>query len=292
MRRLEHLLGIPRERLRVLARTAEAHYRPFPRRDPKRPDKKPRLIDNPDDALKQVQKRIERKILLTYPLPPTMLGGVKRKSTRHNAAFHVGQPVVVNLDIRSCFPSISPQMVRGTLLDRFGCSKEIAEVLTDLTTFRGYLPQGAPSSTPLANLVLLSLHEEVLALATARGIRFSQWVDDMTLSGPGAEELIPEVFSLAARRGLLLHPEKVQVMRAHQKPQVVTGVQVNGKVTATRKRYEELRRDIIAAGAAAREEACGDASLLGRVEYVRHLDPAKGVKLDTLMERVGLKRTA
>src|SRR5438046_1585603 len=106
LRRLEQILGWDRESLRRFAEHAGRYYRPFDRRR-QRGTGKWRHIDNPTDDLKKLQQRIERRILNHVPLPATMMGAVSGRSIRDNATRHLGQSMVVTLDLRACFPRTS-----------------------------------------------------------------------------------------------------------------------------------------------------------------------------------------
>src|SRR5262249_55450888 len=121
------------------------------RRSRRKPDGTRRKLLVPSESLKLLQRKINDVILSRAPLLPCVYGGVRGKSVIQNATLHVGQPVVFTLDIEQCFPSIVPWMVRA-IFQALGFGQEAAGLLTKLTTWEGQLPQGAPTSTPLANL--------------------------------------------------------------------------------------------------------------------------------------------
>src|SRR5438309_2300649 len=108
--RLADMLGVPEAELRALAAIDWAYETrhesrrplPFPKRD--RP-RKLRRIDEPVGCLKAVQKRIQR--LLPSKLPDHILGGVKGVGVLHNVRLHLGARVLVTLDIRDFFPSVT-----------------------------------------------------------------------------------------------------------------------------------------------------------------------------------------
>ena len=103
MRRLEQLLGYERSDLARIAEHAGRYYRPFDRRR-ERNKGKWRHIDNPTGVLREVQGRIQGKILVGVPLPDTMMGGVRGRSIRDNGVRHTRQSMLVTLDLRDCFP--------------------------------------------------------------------------------------------------------------------------------------------------------------------------------------------
>ena len=72
-------------------------------------------------------------------------------------------------------------MVYKTLVEK-GFSPDVASVITKLTTFKGHLPQGAPTSTTLANLVFLPTGLKLNEIAKQHNLRFTIFVDDVTFS--------------------------------------------------------------------------------------------------------------
>src|SRR6202023_2067906 len=162
-------LSIRASTLEELAASAPDHYNPFPM---ERPGKKPRYIDNPDRPLKAVQRRIYLLLLKPIQMPEYLHGGVTGCSPRTNAALHVGTHLVVRLDLKDFFPSITPRQVYA-IWEGLGYCPAAASVLTSLTTFRFHLPQGAPTSTSLANLVLHDTDTRISRAAALVGDRYT-----------------------------------------------------------------------------------------------------------------------
>ncbi len=282
-RKLEQLLGWDRESLRRFAAHAGRYYRPFDRRR-QRGTGKWRHIDSPTDELKEVQRRIEEKILNLLPLPETMMGAISGRSIRDNAAQHLRQPMLVALDLRACFPRTSYQKIFNVYRTSVGCSTEIASLLTKLTTFQRRLPQGAPTSATLANLTLLSLHADIAQIMASRGLRFTFYVDDVAFSGPDAEEAIEPVIRLIHKYGHSVRRDKIVVMPGNE-PQRLTGVGVNRRISALPKRRQSIRQRIYELAA---RESIPDhelRSLRGSIESVRWLSPLQGLVLKRLVER-------
>lgn len=224
VRKLEFALDFKREFLKKVASRTDSYYKPFI--DYK--DGKPRHIDNPIGVLKIIQRRINRRILGDVLLPEGMMGGVKGKKINDNAGVHVGRMVVVKMDLRDCFPRIKDRMVFKVFREHLQCSEEIAKLLTRLTTYKTHLPQGAPTSTALANLSLAPMFKEMKKIASANGLLLTQWVDDFFLAGSGADRLIDVFIRIIQKHGYAVSHKKVKVMRRN-KPQEVTGIVVNKK---------------------------------------------------------------
>jgi reverse transcriptase-like protein len=213
------------------------------------------------------------------PLPPGMMGGVKGRSLRDNLKLHANQPDVVALDLRDCFPRTDNRRVYRAFVEEVGCSPKIAGLLTQLTTYHRRLPQGAPTSTSLANLTLLPMYRDLDAIAKRRGLELSFWVDDIVLSGKGAREALTDVFATIHARGHSVRRRKVAKMHSHER-QIVTKGGVNRGPSAGSKRIKEVRGEILALS---RQERVTDRALLsvrGRVEFVRAVSPTQGAALD------------
>lgn len=283
MRKLEYLLGLPRDALRRVASSVPRSYRPFRKRKRDNPAEY-RIIDNPSPQLVAVQRRILRRILETVQLPPTMNGGVRGRTLRDNASAHVGQPVVLNLDIRRCFPSTTHDRVYAFFRTTFACSREIAALLTRLTTFRGCLPQGAATSTFLANVLLLPMHTELAALCRDRRLRLSQWVDDIVISGAlrrGEQERFVEIVE---RHGYSVKRSKMRI-QPNSGRQEAPGCIVNRRVSRGRRNRRggilDYRREILeVASSGATPSAV--ARIRGRIASVRQLNPHEADALDRL----------
>ena len=121
----------------------------------------------------------------------------------------------------------------------------MASTLTGLTMLRGGLPQGAPTSPPLANLVCLGLDARLAGLARARGFAYTRYADDLTFSGlPIAHRKVKRLIERIVRdSGFRPHERKARYMRPHER-QVVTGLTTNTRVSWPRDRRRWLRQEI------------------------------------------------
>jgi RNA-directed DNA polymerase len=251
-------------------------YDPFDRRN--RPTDKWRHIDNPNEELKAVQSAFHRAVLPLYEFPPQVLGGIKGVSIRNNLEFHVRPEVLVTLDLKRCFPSISHRDVYDALRHTLHFSGEVAALVTQLTTFQGRLPQGAPSSSLLANLVLIPLHSEIAQIARFYGLSWSIWVDDIALSGRRAEDAADLVIAAIHRHNYSVSREKIRVSPASV-AQSVTGGVLNKKVSAGRHRISRIREEVLELADGADIFSDQLRSIWGKVNHVKFLNPAQGTVL-------------
>src|SRR5207248_2048701 len=111
-----------------------------------------------------------------------------------NAEVHCGQRNLARIDIKHCFPSVTNQTV-FLLLRRAGLGPGVASLLTVLMTRKGHIPQGAPTSDRLANLVLMPVDQRVREIAAALKLNNRRFVDDFTLSGNATRIAIGQVIA-------------------------------------------------------------------------------------------------
>lgn len=139
---------------------------------------------NPSIArLKTIQKRIHKNILLKLPMPDYAFGAIKGRDNISNAKQHQGKKFIFSTDLRKFFPSINHKQV-FEMFRSFDFSPSVSRCLTKLTTYRGKLPQGAPTSPISANLVFIKTGKELSKFAKEYGLTFTSFVDDLTFSAP------------------------------------------------------------------------------------------------------------
>lgn len=271
LHKLEYVLGIEREILRDVAANVSIYYKPFN----KVKGSKKRHIDNPTGKLKLIQSRLDKRILKNIQLPPTILGGVSKKDTRINALFHSGKKYVVTLDLKNCFPSTSDTRI-FQVFKNMGYSTKLSSLLTRLTTYDGYLPQGSPSSTSLLNLVMLPLHDEIQELIKKDNITCTFWVDDITFSGNFPQKYLGEIIPKIQKFGYSIRRKKVKIMPRY-KQQITTGLLVNNFPGVPRQKLKEYRKQIV-------KQEIGSISAQGKAQYALHINKHQGRKLTKLIE--------
>jgi RNA-directed DNA polymerase len=144
---------------------------------------------------------------------------------------HVKRPVVITLDIQGFFPSVQSKTVCRAFEDN-GFPEDVASLLARLTTHKGKLPQGAPTSPAIARIVLCDACKEFEKLLNSVSpyAKATIYVDDITISGPiGLERLIPTVISIFKRHGYSVNPSKIKKMTQSEE-QIVLGLRVNRRV--------------------------------------------------------------
>ena len=195
-----------------------------------------RTINPPNDELKSIQKRINGYINNHIPMPEYAFGGVKGKDNIQNAKLHKGQKYVFQTDLTDFYPYITNKMVYKMFVDK-GFSADIASILTKLTTYNGHLPQGAPTSTTIANLVFEPTGLKLHRLAIDNSLRFSTFVDDVTMSSQNQfKELTPEIIRILREGGFRISQNKTTYKSGITE---VTGVRLLNNSMTTTKKFKE-----------------------------------------------------
>jgi len=178
--------------------------------------------------LREIQDKIQAKILSTIELIPNILGGTKGNSNVKNAAIHKGKKYRFQTDLTNFFPSVSPNMVFNALR-RKGISKQVSNLITKLTTFKTKdswreksLPQGPPTSPQLSNIVFESIDLKILNLIENKNIYYTRWIDDLTFSSnEDFSNILNNILSLIGRNGLKVSRKKTTYRKNKS---VITGV--------------------------------------------------------------------
>jgi hypothetical protein len=177
-----------------------------------------------------------------------------------------------------------PKRSASAQRQRIGCSPKIAGILTQLTTFQHRLPQGAATSTMLANLSLLPMHQKIGHVATQMGLRWTFYIDDIAISGRQAPEAIDKVIRIIQRHGHAVRRQKIRCM-PNNVQQKLTGSVINRKVSAGRQRIREIREQIMSLANQQQIFEHELRSLRGRIAQVRWLCPFQGAFLTRLEVR-------
>ena len=228
---LLYILGVNKEQLDYLLAHIEDYYYSFEKVKLNKFTGKPkknsngefatRQINSSKGKLKDVQTRLYNFMSTQGEMPQYVYGGVQRKNNVSNARFHQGNKYIFTTDLKSFFPSISHKQVFQVFL-REGCTPAIARILTKLTTHKYQVPQGIPTSTLIANLVFKPIGLEIEQLTKEHHIKFSMFVDDITLSSKSDfKELIPNILSIIKKGGFKICHKKTHYQT---KNPVITGV--------------------------------------------------------------------
>ena len=222
-----------------------------------------RTICAPKWQLRSVQQQILQKILYHIPVHKAAHGFVPGRSTVTNAQPHVGKALLLKFDLEDFFPTIHHYRVVGLFASlgyeyadgRFSNnskSKQVAPTLARLCMFTenskrfggGFLPQGAPSSPAITNIICRKLDARLSGLAKQSGADYTRYADDLTFSfaddGVGIGRFRWWVDQICHQEGFLVNQSKFRAIRASQR-QSVTGIVVNDCLRLPRKERRRFR---------------------------------------------------
>jgi RNA-directed DNA polymerase len=200
-----------------------------------------RLITAPRVFLKTVQRYILDCILSELPLHQAATGFRRGSNCSLGANQHVGCRYLWNIDIADFFPSITKANVTKVFEDN-GYPNAAAFFLSGLCCLEKRLPQGAPTSPALANLVARPLDEALSNLSGAVEIKYPRYADDLSFSSnrPLPESFRNDVMRIVHGSGFNLQPQKTRLMGPAIRREV-TGLTVNDRVSIPRFRRRQLR---------------------------------------------------
>ncbi|MEK7555488.1 MAG: reverse transcriptase family protein [Patescibacteria group bacterium] len=187
---------------------------------------KKRCVEEPLEDLKTVQRVILDKFNLKFP--KCVQGGIIGRSIRTNALEHKNGKYLLRMDIKDAYPSSTKKQVY-VLFRKFGAPAEEARIITKLTTFRGHLPQGAPTSLALFNFLLSNTGIDKAA-SRIRGIKYTRYVDDLVFTSKRRipKNLKKEVVVLLKEYGFSINPKKTRRYSIKNRALRVTGVNIIG----------------------------------------------------------------
>lgn len=234
------LLGRSPEYMASAINASEKHWRSF--RLPKRSGGY-REISVPYPALLEIQRWIYRNILIKIPISPYCHGFVRKKSILTNTKWHVGKSELLKVDLKDFFPSIGINRVIH-LFRRQGYNPKVSFYLAALCCLKGKLPQGAPTSPYISNLVGRPLDYRMKCLAKSKSLNYTRYADDIAFSGEKIEKsLIGTVCRIIEDEGFRINEEKIRLYKG-QNRKIVTGICISERLSLPREYKRTLRQEI------------------------------------------------
>src|SRR5882724_3305629 len=281
-----------------------------------------RLIEVPKPRLKEIQRQILSEILHQIPPHPAAHGFVKGRSIRTFVAPHVGRRVVLKMDLEDFFPSLSGARIQA-FFRAAGYPEMVADLLGGICTnapppeiwrelgqgidrvqlrearslySRPHLPQGVPTSPALANGCAYRVDCRLRALARSAGAEYTRYADDLAFSGGEAFEKCVERFASHAaavllEEGFTMNHRKTRIMRQGVR-QHLAGLVVNRRANVIRADFDLLKATLTNCIRLGPESQNREAHpsfqehLRGRVEYVKMVNPAKGLRLRGMFDQI------
>ena len=269
----------------------------------KKADKrKLRWIDAPLGELKELQYKILYKFLYNFNTHPAAVGFKIGTSVKESANTHLGNKVILTMDITNFFNSIKMPMVfrlvaalSNRLLDKNNIDRKKltdadhnklhaeTHIITHLLCFKGQVPQGAPTSPALANLIARRLDTVLAKYSEDQGMTYTRYADDLTFSHPDKTydigKNIKIVEKVIKEAQLQTNYKKTRILRPHRR-MLVTGVVINEKLGVPKYKWRNLRARIHNIKKGGSSISLKEyQQIRGYCEWVRNLNPSRGAQL-------------
>ncbi len=282
-----------------------------------------RLIESPKPKLKALQRQILARILDKIPPHSSAHGFIPGRSVKTFTAPHVGQRVVLKMDLEQFFPSITGSRIQ-TIFRMLGYPESVADLLGGICTnavprhvwsaaaadanpsqlqearilhTRPHLPQGAPTSPALANVCAYRIDCRLTGLARSAGAQYTRYADDLAFSGGDEFERAVERFSTHAaailmEEGFSVNHRKTSSMRQGVR-QRLAGVVTNDHPNVMRTDFDRLKATLhncVRLGPDSQNRMGHPlfrAHLDGRIGWVESINAAKGQRLRAIFDRIG-----
>ncbi|MCE7874959.1 RNA-directed DNA polymerase [bacterium CPR1] len=251
-----------------------------------------RHIMAPKRRLKALQRKLLGLLVEKLPVHEAAHGFRKGRSIKSGAALHVGKKLVLKVDLKDFFPTVTFPRVRGLLI-AYGYGYPVATALALLMTESVRQPvevegklyhvpvgprhsvQGAPTSPGLSNALVLRMDRRLTGLARKFGFVYTRYADDLAFSGDHDHKtgwgLLQRARRIIAEEGFAVHPDKTVLMGSGRR-QSVTGVVVNRTLGRSRQQRRRLR-------AALHRRRQAEARLRGQLAFLWMLNPAQASAL-------------
>jgi len=214
-----------------------------------------RLICAPATALKIIQQKLNTVLSNVYRVKPSVFGYAAGRSIVLNAQEHRKQRWVLNIDLENFFPSINFGRVRGLFMGKpYNLPANVATVLAQICCYKNSIPQGAPTSPIISNMICAKMDSELQRLAGSNRCFYTRYADDITLStsvkvfppklafesDDGEAHVGADLLEVIETNGFHVNPRKIRLQPKHRRQQV-TGLIVNATVNVRRSYRRQVR---------------------------------------------------
>ncbi len=235
---LSELVGYKKEYIQKAARYSSYFYRNF---QILKKNGKKRAISEPLPSLMEIQHWILKNILYKIPVSPFAKAYKPNVNLLENLRFHKNQPKVFTIDLENFFPSITIEQIEK-IFNKLGYSDAVSKLLTQLCTLENSIPQGAPTSPYLSNLIFKEADNTISEYCKKNKIRYTRYADDLSFSGDFDEiKLMDKISATLKKINLKINHDKTKLMTPNTR-QIVTGIVVNEKPQVVFHKRNELRQ--------------------------------------------------
>lgn len=238
---LSKLLGIEKKYLARIVFHPKYFYHSFT--IPKR-NGSFRAIDSPSDILLYIQRWIYTSILKNIKLDDSCTGFRTGYSIKNNVDKHLDKKIILKMDLKDFFPSICKKRVISVFRN-IGYSPKISFILASLCTLEDKLPQGAPTSPYLSNIIAKRLDIRLKSLCKKFDLQYTRYADDITISGNSLpKKIINYIEEIVKNEGFEVNEKKTRLLYKNNR-RIVTGISISSnKLTIPKKNKRDIRQSI------------------------------------------------
>lgn len=238
---LSLLLGRNRQYLASVVNSNTSHYREF--KIPKRSGGL-RNISAPYPALQECQDWIYRNILTKVKIHPAAQGFTFNKSIITNAKIHINQDQFLKIDLKDFFPSIKINQVI-TIFKSLGYTHKVSFYLASICCYGDALPQGAPTSPMLSNIIAKTLDKRLMAFAKRFNLKYTRYADDLAFSGESIPvKFIEYITQIINSCGFTVN-EKKTILQQEKNKRIITGISIaDNEIKVPREYKRNLKQEI------------------------------------------------
>jgi RNA-directed DNA polymerase len=282
-------IGLTRSALENYVTFSDTNYNSF--YIPKKKKGEKRVIDCPNANLKAIQRFFLRRYLNKIEVNKRVNGFVPKRGIKRNALFHMKKKYLLTIDIKDFFPSISQKKVFEVLYEIYS-DKAFALKIAKLCTYKRLLPQGAPTSPALSNLVFKGIDDKIMKYCNSEMVNYSRYADDLTFSSDNKNSLqyvYKFVNNLLYANGFNVNKKKTRYLSGKGKMSI-TGVYINsGKPKVNNQIKKQLRAELHQYIINDREINLNRVS--GYISFIRSIEDDYLKKIETYIEKLKKKKS-
>ena len=249
---LNEYLGINAIKLKKLMYCASKGYL-YVDFEIKKKNGKFRKINAPIKELKEIQYKIYNYLKTIYCAKKSSYGFEIGKNNILNAEKHKKHKYVLNIDLKDMFSQITANRIKGMLKSEpYNLDESVARTISIITCYKGFLPQGAPTSPILSNMLLKMLDTKLIKYSKNYNLYYTRYADDLTFSSnrdfskiafnnyPNSFDVSEELKSIFNKSNFIINCEKTRYYTYYRR-QEVTGIVVNKKMNIAKEKMKEIR---------------------------------------------------
>lgn len=238
--------------------------------------------------LKDIHKKIKNKITSKVIFPDYIQGSIKGRSNITNARLHEKPKVIIKLDIKNFFPSISHKHICNLWRYFFNFSEEVSKLLTNIITLNDKFIQGSPLSSDIANLLFYDNEYKLVKYFEEIDLIYSRYVDDINISSKEKisnnlkTTIIKQIDAMLKSKGLNLNHKKTKILNDSNQ-MLVTGLVVNESVKVSQNYIDSTYKEI--------KNNPNINSIKGKINYIKQTTPKKAINVEKAHNK-SFQRTA